>query len=219
VGVAADGHPHTECRRFGNLGGLDAGGAKNKVGWTPFRLASSASGASGRAVLLPVTQTCSVAVLCNSWPSAVLPRPRWSAWARATIRRTPRFATWSEPLRWTSLMDRGRVAERLNAPVLKTGRRVTPVSGVRISPLPLATNDSTRGCAITRWRANERTSPRGACRAIRSQRSRSPGRRSIVAIRATASVAAKRKRVSSRNALARTGAVTPAMPRAGRVSR
>jgi hypothetical protein len=58
----------------------------------------------------------------------------------------------------------------------------------------LATNDSTRGCAITRWRANERTSPRGACRAIRSQRSRSLGRRSIVAIRATASVAAKRKR-------------------------
>jgi hypothetical protein len=33
-------------------------------------------------------------------------------------------------------MDRGRVAERLNAPVLKTGRRVTLVSGVRISPLP-----------------------------------------------------------------------------------
>jgi chromate reductase, NAD(P)H dehydrogenase (quinone) len=30
----------------------------------------------------------------------------------------------------------GRVAERLNAPVLKTGRRVLPVSGVRISPLP-----------------------------------------------------------------------------------
>ena len=37
-----------------------------------------------------------------------------------------------------ALIDRGRVAERLNAPVLKTGRRATPVSGVRISPLPFA---------------------------------------------------------------------------------
>ncbi len=32
---------------------------------------------------------------------------------------------------------RGRVAERLNALVLKTSRRATPVSGVRIPPLPL----------------------------------------------------------------------------------
>ena len=37
-----------------------------------------------------------------------------------------------------AFVDHGRVAERLNAPVLKTGRRATPVSGVRISPLPLA---------------------------------------------------------------------------------
>ena len=33
---------------------------------------------------------------------------------------------------------RGRVAERLNAAVLKTVRRATPVSGVRIPPLPFA---------------------------------------------------------------------------------
>ena len=31
---------------------------------------------------------------------------------------------------------RGRVAERLNATVLKTVRRANPVSGVRIPPLP-----------------------------------------------------------------------------------
>jgi hypothetical protein len=41
---------------------------------------------------------------------------------------------WTDPLAFRR--DRGRVAEWLNAPVLKTGRRATPVSGVRISPLP-----------------------------------------------------------------------------------
>jgi hypothetical protein len=45
----------------------------------------------------------------------------------------------------------GRVAERLNAAVLKTARRAIPVSGVRIPPLPFRRGSSPADREALHW--------------------------------------------------------------------
>jgi hypothetical protein len=75
--------------------------------------------------------------LCRSRQDSIWTVTRYRT---ARAQRTPAKTAWAGSRacahRLASNGRAGRVAERLNAPVLKTGRRATPASGVRISPLP-----------------------------------------------------------------------------------